>query len=218
MRESLQQKFRPITLLLVDSHRLIRESWSAVLNNEEGFQVIGAVDTFHAAVAIAKEMKPMIVLININMSPVNGFDATVIIKKYSASSQVIGVSRLAIEGHAKKLIQAGAKGYLTTNTSREELSEAIRRVNAGENFFCSDVRDMISANKLEIPGEYSIHCLSKRELEVVNLIKQGLTSRQIGYKLNIALKTVEAHRYNILKKIGMRNTAALVNWMNKMGV
>lgn len=208
-----------ITILLVDDHRLIRDSWSHVLNMEPRFQVVGSASTGEEALALAKEKRPRVILMDINMTPVNGFDITKAIRKQSPGSRIIGVSMHAIPVYAKKMFQAGAIGYVTKNSSREELITAILEVDAGKKYICEEVKTILAEQQMEETTRQSdINNLSKRELDVAKLIKEGMSSKEIALQLGISLKTVEVHRYNILKKLHLKNTASLVNFINTNGI
>ena len=209
-----------ITILLVDDHRLIRDSWSHVLNTEPILQVVGAASTGEEAIEIARTKRPRIILMDINMSPLNGFDTTKIIRKQSPGSRIIGVSMHAIPVYAKKMFQAGAIGYVTKNSSREELITAILEVDAGKKYICDEVKNILAQQQLnDTAGEQTdINKLSKREIEIAKLIKEGMSSKEMASQLSISLKTVEVHRYNILKKLHLKNTAALVNFINSSGL
>ena len=208
-----------ITILLVDDHRLIRDSWFHVLNSEPRLEVVGAASNGNEAIEIANKKRPRIVLMDINMAPVNGFDTTKIIRKQSPGSRVIGVSMHAIPVYAKKMLQAGAMGYVTKNSSREELVTAILEVDAGKKYICDEVKNILAEQQLEETSQESdINNLSKREIEIAKLIKEGMSSKEVASQLSISLKTVEVHRYNILKKLHLKNTAALVNFVNSNGV
>jgi len=117
--------------------------------------------------------------------------------------------------YTKKIIQMGARGYLTKNSSKEEMIEAIIEVNKGNKYICREIIDIISegmfGDKEDIPD---INSLTEREIDVVNLVKIGASSKEISQTLNIALKTVEVHRHNILKKLKLKNSASLVNFIN----
>ncbi|MEO7983797.1 MAG: response regulator transcription factor [Bacteroidota bacterium] len=210
---------KPITILLIDDHRLIRETWSQLLNNETGFQVIGTASTAEEGIEMAKTQSPAIVLMDINMDPMNGFDATRAIRKYSPGSKVIGVSMHALPVYAKKIIKMGAVGYITKNSSADELIKAILEVNAGKKFICEEIKDILSHQELDSPDHHSaINTLSKREIEIAKMIKEAMSSRDIATHLGLSPKTVEAHRYNILKKLQLNNTAALVNLLNEYNI
>lgn len=208
-----------ITILLVDDHRLIRDSWSHVLNMEPRFQVVGAASTGGEAIEMAKAKRPRVILMDINMMPVNGFDTTKAIRKHAPGSRIIGVSMHAIPVYAKKMFQAGAIGYVTKNSSREELITAILEVDAGKKYICEEVKNILAEQQLDENSQQpDINNLSKREIEIAKLIKEGLSSKEIASQLGISLKTVEVHRYNVLKKLHLKNTAALVNFVNTNGL
>lgn len=208
-----------ITILLVDDHKLIRDSWSFILNSDPRFQVIGETSNGDEAIEIAKNKKPQIVLMDINMTPVNGFDATRLIRKFSPGSKVIGISMHSMPAYAKKMLQLGAMGYVTKNSSKDEMIAAIMEVNSGKKYVCDEVKNILAQQELEDQsGNPNINVLSRREIEVVKLIKEGQSSKEIALQLDISLKTVEVHRYNILKKLNLKNTASLVNFINEQGL
>lgn len=207
-----------ITLLLVDDHKLIRESWSIILNADPRFEVIGETSDVDRAVEIVKTQNPDLVLMDINMSPVNGFDATKIILREVPEALVVAISMHALPAYARRMFQMGAKGYVTKNSTKEEFVSAILEVKAGNKFICEEIKNIVAQQELEDGGGHpDMNSLSKREIEVVQLIKEGLSSKEIAKSLNISLKTVEVHRYNILRKLKLKNTAALVNFINAQG-
>lgn len=208
-----------ITILLVDDHKLIRESWSFILNSDPRFQVIAETSTGDEAVELAKNKRPKIVLMDVNMTPVNGFDATRLIRKYSPGSRVIGVSMHTMPAYARRMLQMGAMGYVTKNSSKDEMISAIVQVDSGKKYVCEEVKNILAQQELEEEHTHQdLNVLSRRELDIVQLIKEGMSSKEIAARLDISLKTVEVHRYNILKKLSLKNTAALVNFINSQGL
>lgn len=209
-----------ITILLVDDHKLIRESWSFILNSDPRFLVIGESSNAEGAVDIAKDKKPQIVLMDINMTPVNGFEATKLIRKYSPGSKIIGISMHSMPAYARRMLQMGAMGYVTKNSSKDELLTSIIEVNDGKKYVCEEVKNILAQQELvdDGGGQPDMNVLSRREIDIVQLIKEGMSSKEIAIQLDISLKTVEVHRYNILKKLSLKNTAALVNFINAQGL
>ena len=207
-----------ITILIVDDHKLIRDTWSFILNSDPRFQVIAETDSGKDAIDLAENNHPNIVLMDINMSPMNGFDATKEIRKVSPESKIIGVSMHSQPAYAKKMLQVGAMGYITKNSSKEEMIGAISEVAQGNKYICHEVKAILSEQILEDNEKPDINLLSQREIEIIDLIKQGQSSKEIAQQLNITLKTVEVHRHNILKKLNLKNTAALVNFINNAGM
>jgi len=208
-----------VTILLVDDHKLIRDSWSFILNSDPRFAVIAETSSGEEAIHIAAQKKPEIILMDVNMSPVNGFDATKQIQKISPESKVIAVSMHTMPAYAKRMLQLGAMGYVTKNSSKEEMIDAIIEVSEGKKYICEEVKNILAQQELdESVAQGDMNNLSRRELDIIKLIKEGMSSKQIALELDISLKTVEVHRYNILKKLKLKNTAALVNFINIKGL
>lgn len=208
-----------ITILLVDDHKLIRDSWAFILNSDPRFVVVGETDSGEEAIRLATEKKPAIILMDVNMTPLNGFDATKQIHKVSPDSKIIGVSMHSMPAYAKRMLQLGAMGYVTKNSSRQEMVNAIVEVNSGKKYICEEVKNILAQQELdEDSGVADMNTLSRREIDIVKLLKEGMSSKEIALQLDISLKTVEVHRYNILKKLKLKNTAALVNFINTKGL
>ena len=208
-----------ISILIVDDHTLIRETWSFLLGRNEDFEVIAEVGDGQRAIEIARDKRPNIVLLDINMAPLNGFDILKMIRKLSPGSKVIAVSMHSQPSYAKKMLRLGARGYVTKNSPRQEMLDAIREVFAGQTYICQEVKNIISVQMLgEDETTPGLNQLSEREIEVINLIRDGLSSKEIASRLSIAIKTVEVHRHNILKKLKVKNTASLINYINASGL
>lgn len=208
-----------ITILLADDHRLILESWKYLLENDSRFSVIALADNGKTAVELATTLKPKVVLLDINMKELDGFEATKLIRKCAPGTKVIGVSMHSMPAYAKKMIKFGASGYVTKNSPRSELIQAIIDVCDGKTYVCEEIKSIVI--NMEVVDAFSgpdINTLSKRELEVISFITKGLSSKQISTEMNVALKTVEVHRYNILRKLSLPNTASLVNLANQVGL
>ena len=208
-----------ISIMIVDDHTLIREAWSFLLGRSEEFEVIAEVGDGQQAIEIARDKRPNIVLLDINMSPLNGFDVLKMVRKLSPGSKVIAVSMHSQPAYAKKMLRLGAKGYVTKNSPRKEMLDAIQTVNDGQVYICQEVKNILSDQMMnEEENGDGLNQLSEREIEVINLIREGLSSKEIADKLGISIKTVEVHRHNILKKLKVKNTASLINYINASGL
>lgn len=204
-----------ITLLIADDHTLVRESWAQLYNSDPRFKVIALCGNGEEAVQLAKKLKPDIVIMDINLPGISGFEATALIRKYSPGSRILGVSLHTQPAYVRKMMQSGAMGYITKNSSQEEMMKAIIEINSNRKYICEEIRNIISDQQLigdEQPT--GLHSLSKREIHIISFIKKGFSSKEIAKSINISHKTVEVHRYNILKKLNLRNVAALVNYVN----
>ena len=208
-----------ITILLADDHKLILESWKYMLEADGRFTVIGTASSGAQAVELATSLKPKVVLVDINMHEMDGFDATKLIRKCAPGTKIIGVSMHSMPAYAKKMIKCGASGYVTKNSSRQELIQTILEVLEGKTCICDEVKSIIVNKEFSAPAAGpDINQLSKRELEVVSFITRGMSSKEISSELHLSLKTVEVHRYNILKKLCLPNAASLVNYANQVGI
>ncbi len=206
-----------IKIFIVDDHQLVVEAWKALLKSTVDIEVIGSSDNEEDAVKMALDLKPDVILMDINLSVGSGFEACNQIASKLAKVKIIGLSLHDDIGYVKKLLSSGAKGYLTKNTSKTELIEAIHTVMRNEVYIAHEIKDRYFASLLNINDETSKKELTNKEIEIVKLITQGLTSKQIGDQLFISPRTVETHRHNILKKLEIPNAAQLSTWAKTKG-
>src|SRR6202048_251262 len=177
-----------INILIADDHKLIRETWSYILNSDPRFQVVAECADAQEAVEMSKAKRPHIVLMDINMAPFSGLEATQKIRKISPSSKIIGISMHSQPAYAKKMLQMGARGYVTKNSSKEEMINAILEVNYGNKYICEEIKNIISEQLLnEKEDAPNINALTEREMQIIQYIKEGLSSKEIATGLNISL-------------------------------
>jgi DNA-binding NarL/FixJ family response regulator len=207
-----------ISILIADDHKLIRETWTFILNRDSRFKVVGSCSNSEEAVKMSEELQPEIVLMDINMAPFSGIEATRRIREASPNSRIIGVTMHTQPTYAKKMLQLGASGYVTKNSSKEEMFNAILEVSKGNKFICEEIKELLSEAQDDTAAVSAINTLTEREMDVINLIKQGSSSKDISLKLDISIKTVEVHRHNILKKLKLKNAASLIHFMNSSTV
>ena len=201
--------------MIVDDHTLIRETWSSLLSTVPNLEIVAECGDGRLAIEMAKNIRPNIVLLDINMEPVNGFEVLKMIRKFSPASKIIGLSMRSEPAYAKKLLRLGAKGYVTKNSARSEMLEAINEVSNGKIFVCQEVKKLLSEITVKDNSKaQGINSLSDRELQVLGLLSAGESSKEIAAALGIAVKTIEVHRHNILKKLKLKNSASLVNFIN----
>lgn len=204
-----------ISILIADDHTLVRETWSFILNTDPRFNVVAESGSGEEAVELAKKLRPNIVIMDINLPGINGIEATQQIRKFSPGSKILGVSLHTQPTYARKMMQKGAMGYVTKNSSREEMFKAILEIQAGKKYICDEIKNILSEQVISGDDQQTgLNSLSQREIEIISYIKKGNSSKEIADQLNISVKTVEVHRYNILKKLNLKNAAALVNFIN----
>ncbi len=206
---------KKITILIADDHKLLRQSWEMVFNSDDRFQVIAQCATGEEAIEKSRQLHPDVVIMDINLPRMSGVEATIQVRKFSPGSKVIGVSMHTQPSFARIIMKNGAMGYVTKTSSREEMFKAIIEVNAGHKYICEEIKNILSDSLFDDESaNHGINSLSQREIEIISQIKKGDSSKEIAAHLNLSIKTVEVHRYNILKKLNLKNTAALVNFVS----
>jgi DNA-binding NarL/FixJ family response regulator len=206
---------KKISIVIVDDHKLIREMWIQTFLQNEKAEIVGDCGEFDEAIEMIKLMHPDIVMLDINLQHASGMDAVPLIRKFSPGTHIIAVSMHSQLVYAKKMLQLGAKGYVTKNSSHLEVFKAIEEVMQGRIYVCSEIKDILSSQvMLSDATEPDLNSLSLREIDIIKLIKSGLSSKEIAGKLMLSIRTVEVHRHNILKKLKLNNTAALINYIN----
>lgn len=212
-----------IKILLADDHQIVLDGLKSLLSDINDFEVIGAVINGKDAVDfIATKEKPDIAVLDIDMPVMNGINATREIKKNFNGVRVLTLSMHNEKGVIQTLMDAGADGYILKNSSREELEKGIRAICRGETFFSTDVTmsllnqsTEITANN-ELPEE--VKDLTEREVEILKLVAEGYSNKEIGERLFISHRTVDTHRTNLMKKMDVHNVAGLIRIALKSGL
>jgi DNA-binding NarL/FixJ family response regulator len=206
-----------IRILVAEDHKLVRETWTSILNMDQRFQVIAACDNTEKAISIVQQEHPDIVLMDVSILPLDGFKATAQICQISPDTKVIGLSFHTEMVTVQKMFAAGAIGYLTKNSGCAELTEAIMRVNGGNKYVCSEIRekgfDVVGLSQVRDPSTIS---LTNKEIQVSHFIKDGFRSKEIAEELDISVRTVSAHRYNIFKKLNIKSSISLISVLNQI--
>jgi DNA-binding NarL/FixJ family response regulator len=202
------------TVLIVEDHQLVRQTWSIILNNNLRYKVTGECDNAEKAIQIAASLQPDIIILDITLPGMSGIEAVSQILKSSPDSRILGVSMHSRPTYARRMIKDGAMGYLCKNSSSKEMFYALQEICSGKKYICQEIKEILAEQIISNEEGNNLNALSVRELEVISYIKKGFSSKEIAEKLFISVKTVEVHRYNILRKLKVKNTAALVNFIN----
>jgi DNA-binding NarL/FixJ family response regulator len=205
-----------IRILIVEDHHLVAEAWRIMLQSEEDFVIVGDADNEADAVQFATNLRPDIILMDINLKNGNGINATSEICNILPKTKVIGLSLHDDVAFVKKILSLGAKGYLTKNTNKKEFITAIRAVQQGESYISAEIKEKLFHNMMFEPDNKKKE-LTLKEIQIVKLISQGLTSKEIGEQIFLSPRTVETHRHNILKKLELPNAAQLTKWAKEKG-
>ena len=201
-----------ITVLLADDHALVRRGFRRLLEDDPEITVVGEASNGEEAISLAEKLQPDVVVMDIAMPGVNGLTATKSILAKSRDVAILVLSMHAEETFVKQALDAGARGYVLKNALDLDLSAAVKAVAAGQT-----VLDP-SLPKLEtLKGERK-DALTPRELEVLQLICQGLSNREIATRLDLSINTVAVHRANIMQALGVHKTAELVVYAIQRGL
>ena len=193
-----------ITVLLVDDHALVRRGFRRLLEDDPGITVVGEGSNGDEAIRLAAELKPHVIVMDAAMPGTGGLEATrTILTKYPKSA-ILMLSMHSEETLVRQALAAGARGYVLKNALELDLAAAIKRVAAGEH-----VIDPALVKPDPLPGERNRR-LTPRELEVLQLICDGLSNKEIALKLELSANTVAVHRANIMNTLGVHKTAELV--------
>ena len=213
-----------IRVLVVDDHPVFRQGLVSLLSLLPGMEVIGEAANGRAAVEQVKANEPDVVLMDIGMPELNGLEATRLIKKYIPSTKVLVVSGHDNDDYVREIVQSGANGYVLKNMPPEELQKAIVAVGNGQEFFGPSLSGAAADGRhsLETPfiseDENRKQKLTAREREILQLVAEGKSHSRIAQILHISVRTVDTHRNNILKKLGLHDAASLVAYAIKNGI
>lgn len=212
----------PIRVLLADDHTLIRAGLRMVVVSQPDFTVVGEASDGREAVALAEQLKPDVVVMDIGMPSLNGIEACRQIHDSLLGTQVIMLSMHSDEGYVLRALKAGAKGYMLKDSAEADLASAIRAVTAGKSFFSPAVSKILLEDymrKLKRTGaEDSFDLLSPRERQVLQLVAEGKSSKEVANLLSLSVYTVETHRAKVMQKLNLHNIPELILYAVRKGV
>lgn len=209
---------KKIRLFLIDDHRMMVDMWYALLSTDPRFEVTGfALDGITAIDKIRQQM-PEVILMDITMPGRSGIELTKLVKEEWPEMRVLAVSMHNNIQLIKQIMRNGALGFVSKQSGFEEMSQAILAVAEGESYISEDIKELITAQAIQ-PDQDSpaarLNELTKREIEVVDLLREGLSSKQIAERLFISNRTVEVHRYNIFRKLNVSNIVSLIKFVSE---
>jgi DNA-binding NarL/FixJ family response regulator len=211
-------------VLIVDDHGLMRAGLRALISGFADFEVVGEAADGREAVRLARELKPRVVLMDLSMAGLNGLDATAQVYRDVPGAEVLVLSMHTAENYVREALRAGAAGYVVKDAAVDELELALRAVVRGERYLSPSVSRVLMDDYLRLsrsegdPEARSGVSLTPRQREILQLIAEGRSTRQIGQQLGVSVKTVEAHRAQLMARLGIYDVAGLTRYAMRIGI
>jgi DNA-binding NarL/FixJ family response regulator len=212
-----------ITVVLAEDHTVVREGLKALLGTESDIEVVGEAQDGRRAVQLVLSLHPDVVVMDIAMPLLNGLEATKQILKAAPETRVIILSAHGDDEYVEQTEALGAAGYLIKQTSAHLLSNAIREAHKGKKVFSPVIAKRLADRRQKLPGragdrKKGLARLSSREVEVLQLIAEGMANKQAAAELGISVKTIEKHRQNLMSKLEIHDTAGLTRYAIAAGI
>jgi two-component system, NarL family, response regulator NreC len=211
-----------IRILLADDHTIVRQGLRRILEENPRIQVIGEASDGRQAVQLTLEMKPDAVVMDLAMPQLNGMEAIRQITKRLPTAKVLVLSMYSDEGYVVQALEAGAKGYLLKDSADTDLMQAVLAVTKGKSFFSPPISKILldeyvrQLQEKRLSDRYEL--LTEREREILQLIAEGKTSREVGELLNVSASTVDTHRAHIMEKLDLHNPYEVVLYAVRKGL
>ncbi len=208
-----------IKVLIADDHDIVLDGLRFMINAQQDMKVVGEAKDGRTSVRLAQELHPDIVIMDVSMPDLNGMEATRAIKSKAPAVKVLALSAHSNRKFVTNILEAGASGYLLKNDATERLINAIRHVASDQSYLSPSIAKIVVESYVQgHPERESQQVLSTREREVLQLLAEGKSVKQIASSLHISVKTAETHSRNIKLKLDIHNTSELIRWALKEGV
>ncbi len=213
---------RKIRILLADDHKLMRSGLRVLLEQQPDLVVIGEASDGREAVALASSLKPDVLVMDIGMPNLNGIEAAAQVTQVHPEIAIVMLSMHSDESYVLRALKAGAKGYLLKDSAESDLLRAVHAVGEGKSFFSPAVSKVLLddyVRKLKRSGtEDPYDLLTPREREVLQLVAEGKSNKDVAQLLNLSVYTVETHRSNIMEKLNLRGVPELILYAVRKGI
>lgn len=210
------------TIVIADDHEIFRDGLKLMLTPKNGVRVVGEADNGRKLVSLVRELEPQVVITDVQMPEMDGVEAARHIMVNNKNTNIITLSMFDEEQMVVDMFEVGALGYLLKNTDKKELLEAIESVKNGNPYFCASATKRLTrllgisqCNPFKKTEEATF---TDREKELIALVCQELTNKEIGEKMNISIRTVEGTRQRVIEKMKVKNTVGMVLYAMKMGL
>jgi two-component system, NarL family, response regulator NreC len=206
-----------IKILLVDDHALVRHGFRMILAAQPDMEIAGEAGNGNDAVELAQKLKPDVVVMDVAMPELNGIEATRRLIELSPRTRVLALSMHKDAVYVREILRAGARGYLLKDSADADLLAAVRAVAKGEGYLSPGVSDAVLSDYRRHVTD-PLDLLTSREREVLQLIAEGKTNKEIATSLNLSVYTVEAHRGRLMEKLNLHSTGELVRFAVRSGL
>ncbi len=207
-----------IRIIVVDDHQLVRVGTSRLLDDVDGFQVVGQAASGEAAIGLVRDLKPDIVLMDLQMPGIGGLEATRRCLRVDPELKIVILTIHEQEPYPSNLLKIGAAGYLTKRADVDEMVRAIRKVVLGQRYIASDIAQKLALDPYKDNDTNPFQCLSSREMQITLMVIDGNKVPHISLKLSLSPKTVNSYRYRIFEKLDIHNDVGLTKMAIKYGI
>lgn len=207
-----------INVLLVDDHDLVRAGIKKILDDVSGIKVVGEANSGEEAVKIARKLNPNVVLMDVKMPGIGGFEATRKLLRVDPDIKVLVLTICDNDLYPARLMQAGAAGYITKNASMDEMVRAIRVIHSGQRYMSAEIANRLAFRHVTDQEASPLDLLSERELQVMMMITRGIPVLKIADSLHLSAKTVNSYRYRIFAKLKIKNDVELTLLCIRYGI
>jgi two-component system response regulator NreC len=207
-----------IRIAIADDHQMVFDGLTSILQNLEGVELKGQANNGREIIRLVENLKIDLVFMDIDMPEMDGIEATKQIKTHFPEVKIVILTMHDEQSLVKKLLEIGADGYILKNSSKTELEMAIRQIQSGKKHFSSEVTMILLEEESPAEVNAQLKQLTEREIEILKLISEGLSNKEIGDQLFISHRTVDTHRTNLMKKLDVHNVAGLIRFAIKNGL
>ena len=205
----------PLRILVVDDHAVVRRGVRSLLESREGWEICGEATTGRDAVELSRRLRPDVVVMDLSLPELNGLDATRQILKEAPETEVLVLTMHHSEELARDVLQAGARGYVLKSDADENLIAAVDSLRQHRPFLTSTVTEFMLDDYVrrgDVADDFATVAVTAREREIIQLVAEGQSNKEAASTLGISVKTIEAHRANIMRKLRLRSVSDLVRY------
>ncbi len=205
-------------VVLIDDHELVRTGFRMIISQQAGIEIVGEAADGEQGLALIRRLKPDVALVDVHMPGLSGIELTDRIRKHKLDTRVVVLTVVTEAPFPKRLLEAGASGYLTKGCAADELVRAIRQVAEGRRYLSPDVAEMLALSAVGGHAASPFEALSTRELDVALMLAQGRDMQHIAEQLKLSAKTVATYKYRLFDKLGIDNPVALAHLAHLHGL